>query len=208
MVVAGGGVLAVALLGIGGWYVSHTRSTEAELSRAVSDYETRKQPVSVTFTVKAPANTPKEQVLYISGSVPALGNWEAAGVPLTRADDGTYTATVPDLLNGMEYKFKVTRGTWGTVETLQEGRDVQDRTFVASKDSKVEASVENWRDNGQATPGRVTMTGNIVVHKNAIKSTLLGNARTLVVFLPPDYDRNKEQRYPVIYFQDGQNLFD
>jgi predicted alpha/beta superfamily hydrolase len=208
IVLAGGGVLGVALLGIGGWYVAHTRATEAELNQAVADYETRKQPASVTFTVAAPPNTPKEQILYLSGSVPALGSWDAAGVPLARSDEGKYTATVPDLLTGMEYSFKVTRGTWGTVETDPAGKDIANRTFTAAKDGKVDVAIAEWVDKGQATPGRVTMSGNIIVHKNVLKSKHLGNARTLAVFLPPDYEKNKEQRYPVLYIQDGQNLFD
>jgi predicted alpha/beta superfamily hydrolase len=115
---------------------------------------------------------------------------------------------VPDLLNGMDYKFKVTRGTWGTAEATPQGKESQDHTFTATRDGKVEIAVPNWMDGGKATPGRVTLTGNIIVHKNALKSNILGNARTIVVFLPPDYDKNKDARYPVLYFQDGQNLFD
>ena len=39
-------------------------------------------------------------------------------------------------------------------------------------------------------------------------STLLNNERTLAVYLPPGYDQNPDARYPVLYMQDGQNLFD
>lgn len=207
-VAGAGAVLAVSLVGIGGWYVAHTRATQSDLNRAIADYETRQQKVNVTFTVAPPPNTPKEQVLYLSGSVPALGNWDAAGVALTKSPDGKYTATVSDLLNGMEYAFKVTRGTWGTVETDKDGKEIANHTFVAHKDAKVEAAIANWVDNGQAVPGRVTMTGNIIVHKNALASKILNNQRTVVVYLPPGYDENKDQRYPVLYLQDGQNLFD
>ena len=211
MVAAGTGVLAVALLGIGGWYVADKQATAARDREAQQRYDARSQVVDVTFTVTAPTSTPKGQVLYLSGSVPALGNWDAAGVPLAPSSDAPdkYTATVPGLQNTGEYKFKVTRGTWGTVETTMEGRDIGDRVFTAAKDAKVDAYVQEWRDKGKAVPGRVTMTGNIVVHKNAITSkNLPGPARTLAVFLPPDYEKNKDQRYPVLYLQDGQNLFD
>lgn len=204
---SGGVILALALAGIGGWYVIHTQSTQAELNRAVADYESRK-PVPVSFKVTVPANTPKDQVLYLSGSVPALGNWDAAGVPLTRGDDGTYHADVPDLLNGMEYTFKVTRGTWGTVETDKDGKGIDNHGLTAAKDAKVDVVVANWIDNGQSVPGRVTMMPGIRVHKNAIKSAALGNQRTLIVYLPPNYDKDVQQRYPVLYLQDGQNLFD
>jgi predicted alpha/beta superfamily hydrolase len=205
---AGGAVLVVALLAIAGWYVVHTQATQAELNRAVADYELRKQPVSVTFTVTAPPNTPKDQDLYISGSVPALGNWDAPGVRLTKGDDGKYHATVPDLLSNMDYTFKVTRGTWSTVETDKDGKDILNRSFTSSKDGKVEVAVAGWIDNGKAVPGRTTITGDVRLHKNALRSDILGNARSLVVYVPPGYEQNKDKRYPVLYLNDGQNLFD
>jgi len=40
-----------------------------------------------------------------------------------------------------------------------------------------------------------------------VGSLELGNSRDLVIWLPPAYARS-ERRYPVIYMQDGQNLFD
>jgi predicted alpha/beta superfamily hydrolase len=35
----------------------------------------------------------------------------------------------------------------------------------------------------------------------------LGNSRNILVYLPPNYEKG-DRRYPVIYMQDGQNLFD
>ena len=32
--------------------------------------------------------------------------------------------------------------------------------------------------------------------------------RPITVYLPPGYDENQDRRYPVLYMQDGQNLFD
>src|SRR5207253_2375414 len=80
------------------------------------------------------------------------------------------------------------------------------RVFTASDKKVVEAPVANWIDNGKAVPGRVTMTGEIRQHKK-FHSDVLGNDRTLVVYLPPGYDKAKD-KYPVLYMQDGQNLFD
>ena len=40
------------------------------------------------------------------------------------------------------------------------------------------------------------------------RSTLMGDDRQLVVYLPPGYHANEGHRYPVLYMQDGQNLFD
>src|SRR5919205_2796432 len=39
-------------------------------------------------------------------------------------------------------------------------------------------------------------------------SALLGGKRRLVVYLPPGYYEEEGRRYPVLYMQDGQNLFD
>lgn len=39
-------------------------------------------------------------------------------------------------------------------------------------------------------------------------SAILGYDRDVVVWLPPNYEKQPEKRYPVIYAHDGQNLFD
>ncbi|HLY39791.1 MAG TPA: alpha/beta hydrolase-fold protein [Terracidiphilus sp.] len=36
----------------------------------------------------------------------------------------------------------------------------------------------------------------------------LPDKRNLIVYVPPDYDDSPNQTYPVLYMQDGQNLFD
>ncbi|MGZ8851484.1 MAG: alpha/beta hydrolase, partial [Thermoanaerobaculia bacterium] len=40
------------------------------------------------------------------------------------------------------------------------------------------------------------------------ESKILGNTRSLAIYLPPGYDERADRRYPVLYMQDGQNLFD
>lgn len=39
-------------------------------------------------------------------------------------------------------------------------------------------------------------------------SHYLPDARDVIVYVPPGYDRHPERSYPVLYLQDGQNLFD
>jgi len=41
-----------------------------------------------------------------------------------------------------------------------------------------------------------------------LKSRIFRNTRTVRVWLPPDYDGWGETRYPVLYLNDGQNLFE
>src|SRR5271166_1905099 len=51
-----------------------------------------------------------------------------------------------------------------------------------------------------------TPAGNIWLHE--LSSEIFGNTRLLRVWLPPDYDGWGATRYPVLYLNDGQNLFD
>jgi predicted alpha/beta superfamily hydrolase len=49
--------------------------------------------------------------------------------------------------------------------------------------------------------------GGRVVIVEDFQSAILGNTRSVAVYLPPGYDASSG-RYPVLYAQDGQNLFD
>src|ERR1700716_3141325 len=52
-----------------------------------------------------------------------------------------------------------------------------------------------------------TLTGNIQKHRG-FRSKVLANRRDVLVYLPRGYRRFSRQRYPVLYLQDGQNVFD
>ena len=52
-----------------------------------------------------------------------------------------------------------------------------------------------------------SITGELRVHE--LRSRIFRNTRKLRVWLPPGYaETPQDQRYPVLYLQDGQNLFD
>jgi len=61
----------------------------------------------------------------------------------------------------------------------------------------------------QSNPRAVshTLTGNIRLHKN-FHSRFLARDRDIIVYLPPGYEQEQTRRYPVLYMQDGQNIFD
>jgi len=52
-----------------------------------------------------------------------------------------------------------------------------------------------------------TLTGNFRMHEG-VRSRFLESAHDIIVYLPPGYDEDLGRRYPVLYMQDGQNLFD
>lgn len=50
-------------------------------------------------------------------------------------------------------------------------------------------------------PGRIDR-----IH--GFESNILGNQREVTIYLPAGYDEHEDRRYPVLWMQDGQNLFD
>jgi predicted alpha/beta superfamily hydrolase len=52
-----------------------------------------------------------------------------------------------------------------------------------------------------------TLTGTFRMHER-FRSRFLPYERTLLVYLPPGYKPRAARRYPVLYLQDGQNVFD
>jgi len=57
-----------------------------------------------------------------------------------------------------------------------------------------------------AEAGAAVAGGNLRLHE--LKSRILGNTRLVRVWLPRDYDGSGRTRYPVLYLNDGQNLFE
>ena len=67
--------------------------------------------------------------------------------------------------------------------------------------------------NLEAQDKRIPDTPHPPLHKRlrlhrGFKSQFLPDARDLIVYLPPGYDSHPDRTYPVLYMQDGQNLFD
>src|SRR4051812_44947545 len=133
-------ICAIPLLGIAGWYLAAARSANA---RADAFQETAKgqRLVPVEFVVAVPENTPKDQAVYVSGSAVDLGNWDAKGLRLDRADDGRYHGKA-QVMSGVEYGYKLTRGTWGTVETDTNAQPIDNRTLKVDDASAAAAPVQ------------------------------------------------------------------
>lgn len=55
---------------------------------------------------------------------------------------------------------------------------------------------------------RVAIRPGRLEHISGFASQVLGNEREVTVYLPAGYDEREDVRYPVLYMQDGQNLFD
>ncbi len=162
----------------------------------------------VTFKITAvPANTPANATIYMAGT---FNNWNPASAahPLTRNTDGSYEITLPTGTGTIKYKF--TRGAWASVETTAANGQVPDRAYTfGSSTGPVLHQILNWEDLAGGTPGggQSTAAANVSVISTSFELPQLRRTRRVWLYLPPGY-ATSGRRYPVLYMQDGQNVFD
>ena len=166
------------------------------------------QATAVVVSVSVPQDTPGDSPIYIAGNLltPA---WRPNGVRMDRQADGLYAAKL-DLAAGATFEYKFTRGSWETVEKSPVGADISNRRAKIEAGLVINDTVARWGNGASAsTPPAHTLVGRFKTHAN-VTSTHLANPRTVMVYLPPDYDApaRATARYPVLYMHDGQNLFD
>jgi predicted alpha/beta superfamily hydrolase len=157
----------------------------------------------LTITVSSvPSSTPPEADIYIAGS---FNGWDpgTAAYLLTDHQNGTYSITFTPAPGLLEFKF--TRGSWANVEGTAEGTYIPNRTYnYAGGVQNTSFSIAGWEDN----PGGVhTTEPNVEILDEDFYIPQLNRTRRVWLYLPPDY-ATTTKRYPVIYMQDGQNLFD
>jgi hypothetical protein len=102
-------------------------------------------PVTVTFNVTVPSNTPPSDIVYLTGDAQ---NWVPNAVRMTPVSAHLWTATLT-LGQGSSLKYKYTRGSWQTVETNQAGIEIPNRSLVVTKSGTSQAiddTVLRWSD--------------------------------------------------------------
>lgn len=146
--------------------------------------------IEVEVFVSVPEGTTDENI-FLTGNLDPLGNWRADACPLRRLPDGRYHASI-GLPEGISFEFKLTRGSWLSVEVSERGDELPNHQAIATG-TPIHRTVARWK------------ASNLRLHPH-FHSQALDNERTLIVYLPPGYD--ERQAYPVFYLQDGQNIFD
>jgi len=71
----------------------------------------------------------------------------------------------------------------------------------------LESEVDAMTPRGLLAAGEPTAHPRLRLHR-AFRSHHLPGQRDVIVYVPPGYDEQPERDYPVLYMQDGQNLFD
>lgn len=156
----------------------------------------------VTLKVTSiPSNTPAGATIFVAGG---FNGWDPSGTPLVKDSNGNYLYTIPEGTGTVEYKF--TRGSWTTVEGNENGQYLPNRSFTfTGSPQTLNLTIKSWEDLG-GTNGS-TAAANVHILSNSFFMPQLNRNRKIWIYLPPDYETSSKN-YPVLYMEDGQNLFD
>lgn len=162
---------------------------------------------ALTRTVAIRALVPEgTETVYLAGNLPELGPWNPGKLALTgNGRERTAEVKVPA---GTVLEFKFTCGSWATVEIGPSGEDIGNRTFTvpATGEAAYTGTVAGWHAVASAVK-KSTATATVSMLGTNFAMPQLGRTRRIWLYLPPDYATGTNT-YPVLYMQDGQNVFD
>ncbi|MGA0559253.1 alpha/beta hydrolase [Larkinella sp. VNQ87] len=123
---------------------------------------------------------------------------------MQKTGPGQYTLALPvDGASPSTLEYKYTRGGWDSVELSDAGESVPNRR-VEPESRTVHDVVPHWR--WQGLPFNPAFRPRVDLLSDAFPIPQLDTTRRIQVLLPHDYD-STNTRYPVLYLNDGQNLF-
>lgn len=158
------------------------------------------QTLTINIT-KWPASTTGDTTFYLAGD---LNNWNPQDdqFKFEKNTDGIYALTIKQPLK--ELHFKITRGSWQTVEADANGNAIPNRDWYGEPSGILNIEIQGWE---KQVVKRHTALPNVKILSENFSIPQLKTSRKIWIYLPPDYETSNK-KYPVIYMHDGQNLFD
>lgn len=150
------------------------------------------------------SNIPDSSEIYIAGNLPDLGNWAPDEISLEKISKNNWEKSflIPA---GKKIEYKITRGTWNTEAVNEKGDIPANSVVIVKNDTVINMIISHWKDQFEyKLTGQVS--GRVDYYRNMKGKGIL--PRDILVWVPPDYNIDSTKRYPVLYMQDGQNLFD
>jgi metallo-beta-lactamase class B len=148
--------------------------------------------------------TKKGEDIYVAGN---FNSWNPRdpNYKLKPFGGGRFGVVVKDIAAG-NYAYKFTRGAFDKVECQADGRDIEDRIIDIDADAVQECSIKGWKDNYPDKPKPFTASPQVKIIDTAFFIPQLNRKRRIWIYLPKGY-ASSNKSYPVIYMNDGQNLF-
>lgn len=145
-----------------------------------------------------------------------LNDWDPSNVSyaLTKLTPTTYhlilDIDVSESDQTIEYKYTIQSfdndNPWSKVEKGANNEEIPNRKIIITKESLKRTVVLDTVVMFNNSTDKSTVVGNLDIFK--LKMAPLDKERTIRVWTPSSYDKNGSIHYPVLYLQDGQNLFD
>jgi predicted alpha/beta superfamily hydrolase len=105
------------------------------------------------------------------------------------------------------YQFKFLRSLWTKVETTAKGEDIPNREVVLNSDQTIDVKIPGWKDDYPDKPKPFTATAQVKLLDSVFAVPQLNTTRRIWIYLPKSYAVQKGKNYPVLYMNDGQNIF-
>ncbi|MEX0635561.1 MAG: alpha/beta hydrolase-fold protein [Ferruginibacter sp.] len=158
----------------------------------------------LTILVKNNSVTSPSDSIYAAGE---FNNWNPASSSFlfSKTKDG-FSLVVEDIKPGA-YSFKITKGSWQRVECNANGTNISNREILINTDTTIVCEVLAWRAGDVKSFLVSTASINVQILDTAFEIPQLNRKRTIRIYLPEGY-KNLTKKFPVLYMQDGQNLFD
>lgn len=140
--------------------------------------------------------------IFITGN---FNKWNPKdhGFQLKILDENSYSIDIEDQLLDDEIEYKFTKGGWENVELDQYGNITPNRK-VKKKSATTNDFVEKWRFNWGPFKDEFFPIVEVISEEFYIPQ--LDRYRKVWALLPYDYYIS-DKKYPVLYLQDAQNLF-
>src|SRR6185436_4099224 len=119
--------------------------------------------------------------------------------------DHTWTKEI-SISRPLSIEYKYTLGSWEREGADANGSPLANFVADVRQDKTVKDVVLFWTKGGRQRVNHGQITGTVRYHR-VLRGAGIQD-RDLVVWLPPKYEADVTQRYPVIYMHDGQNIFD
>lgn len=159
--------------------------------------------INVTFRIETTTLSDSDRV-FVVGNTEEIGNWNPGKVALEKISNKLWQKTL-SFTKGTRIEYKFTKGNWQT-EALKDDATVPSNAVLkVEHDTTISLVINNWRDKFNfKVAGQIT--GKVEYYKNFVIDGL--KPRDIIIWLPPNYEKETNMRYPVLYMHDGQNIFD
>ncbi len=158
------------------------------------------QNVKIIFTVYTQDN----DTIFITGNLPQLGIWDPGKIKLNKQGDKNTIELEFNKGDFLEYKF--TKGSWDKEALDKDGLTPPNSTLRVTSDTNIVIAISKWSNGNKKRSFIGQITGTVKYHKNFKGKGII--PRDIIVWLPPDYYKKPNKKFPVLYMHDGQNLFD